>query len=113
MIEALSVTRRPSGTLPGYWAVTWLENRVAYSYVGPARLSFIQEDGAEPSADVSVTLGETMPGLFELSFPHALPAAQAAVWVRVRLPDGEERSGQVRYLAPSSLTFRADRSGQE
>lgn len=113
MIDALSVTRLPSGTLPGYWAATWLEDRVTNSYVGPALLSFVQEDGAEPSADVSVTLVETMPGLFELSFPHALPAAQAAVWVRVRLPDGQERSGQVRYLAPSSLTFRTDRPGQE
>ena len=86
---------------------------MAFSYVGPARLSFVQEDGAELSADVSVTLGETMPRLFELSFPHALPAAQAAIWVCVRLPDGQQRSGPVRYLAPSSLTFRSDRSGQE
>jgi len=84
---------------------------VAFSYVGPAVLKFAQADGAEVEAAVSVTLGETMPGLFELSFPHALPAALGAKRVRVTLPSGEALGGEVRYLAASTLTFRAaDRS---
>lgn len=84
---------------------------MAFSYVGPAVLRFAQADGVERVADVSVTLGETLPGLFELSFPHGLPASLGAVRVKVTLPSGQALSGEVRYLAASTLTFRAaDRS---
>lgn len=84
---------------------------MAFSYVGPAALLFIKEDGAELTADVSVTLLETMPGLFKLNFPYALPAAQAPIRVRVTLPDSQVFGGLVHYLTPSSLTFSADASG--
>ncbi|MFJ7111277.1 hypothetical protein ACIQU2_27430 [Pseudomonas sp. NPDC098740] len=83
---------------------------MAFSYVGPAVLTFAQVDGAEAEAAVSVTLGETLPGLFELSFPYALPASLDAV--RVILPGGQGLGGEVRYLGASSLTFwSADRPG--
>lgn len=85
---------------------------MAFSYVGPAVLTFAQVDGGEAEAAVSVTLGETLPGLFELSFPYALPASLDAVRVRVTLPGGQGLGGEVRYLAASSLTFwSADRPG--
>lgn len=79
---------------------------MAFSYVGPAVLWFVQAGGAHAEAAVSVTLGEVMPGLYELTFPHALPAALGATAVRVTLPDGERLTGTVGYLATSSLTFR-------
>ena len=86
---------------------------MAFSYVGQAVLKFSRADGAEVEAAVGVTLGETMPGLFELSFPHALESALGAKRVRVTLPSGEALGGEVRYLAASTLTFRADdRSAQ-
>ena len=84
---------------------------MAFSYVGPAVLTFALADGSEAQAAVSVTLGETLPGLFSMSFPHALPASLGAVAVRVALPSGEALGGEVRYLAASSLTFWADRPG--
>lgn len=81
---------------------------MAFSYVGPAVLLFAQADGAESVAKVTTTLGETLPGLFELSFPHGLTAAVNAVHVSVTLPSGSTLAGPVRYLAASMLTFRAD-----
>lgn len=84
---------------------------MAFSYVGPAVLRFTRADAIEREAAVSVTLGETMPGLFELSFPHDLPESHQAVRVRVLLPDGQVLGGEVGYLAASSLTFRGDRAG--
>lgn len=86
---------------------------MAFSYVGPAALCFTGADAIEREASASVTLGETMPGLFELSFPHGQAEALGATRVRVILPDGQALGGEVRYLADSSLTFRSDRSGQE
>lgn len=77
--------------------------KVAFSYVGPAVLRFVQADGREAEAAVGVTLGETLPGLFELSFPYALPASLGAA--RVTLPGGPGLGGEVRYLGASSLTF--------
>lgn len=84
---------------------------MAFSYVGPAALRFAGADAIERAASVNVTLGETMPGLFELSFPHDLAESKGALSVRVTLPDGQVMAGEVRFLAASSLTFRVDRSG--
>ncbi|UEB98644.1 hypothetical protein LIS66_27110 (plasmid) [Pseudomonas sp. HN2] len=85
---------------------------MAFSYVGPAVLRFIGADAIEREAAVNVTLGETMPGLFELSFPYDLAESLGASRVRVALPDGEVLGGAVGYLAASSLTFLRDRVGQ-
>ncbi|MBB6158499.1 hypothetical protein HDC30_005757 [Pseudomonas sp. JAI115] len=82
----------------------------AFAYAGTAQLSVIQEDGYEPSTLVEVMLRETLPGVFELHIPPNLPAAQAAVWVRVTLPDERSFSGAVRYLSADTLTFRLDRT---
>jgi len=83
---------------------------VAFSYVGPAVLHFTRADALEREASAPVTLGETMPGLFELSFPHDLSESRQAVRVRVVLPGGQALGGEVAYLAASSLTFRGDRA---
>lgn len=80
----------------------------AFAYAGTAQLSVVQEDGNEPSAVVEIILREPLPGVFEVHFPQNLPAVQMAVWVRVTLPDRRFFSGAVRYLAPSTLTFRRD-----
>lgn len=84
---------------------------VAFSYVGPAVLRFTAPGAIEREAAVNVTLGETMPGLFELSFPHGLVQVSGAVRILVTLPDGQALGGEVGYLAESSLTFRRDRAG--
>jgi hypothetical protein len=78
------------------------------SYDGAATLLLLHEDGSEHPANVHVILRATLPGVFELHFPAALTAAQAPVWLRVTLPDGQTYSGAVRYLAPGTLTFRLD-----
>lgn len=78
---------------------------MGFLYVGPARLAFTQADGGQATAAGSVTVNETMPGLFELTFAHDLPAAVGAVAIAIELPDGQALGGEVRYLARSSLTF--------
>ena len=80
----------------------------SFSYTGPAALLLLQEDGSEHPAQLSVTLGQTPPGPFELSCSPALTAAQTPVWVRVTLPGGQTFSGAVRERTPSSLTFDLD-----
>lgn len=84
---------------------------VTFPYVGPAVLRFAQADAIEREASVSVTLVETLPGLFELSFPYELPESRGAVRVLMVLHDGQALGGEVGYLSVSSLTFRRDRAG--
>ncbi|MNG31448.1 hypothetical protein D3C84_1172550 [compost metagenome] len=65
----------------------------------------IDASGAEHVERFAATLNKTMPGLFELSTPHKLPAARGSHTICVTLDDGGSLGGDVGYVGDYGLTF--------
>lgn len=81
-------------------------------YRGLVDVVLIAADGSEHRECIPAILNETMPGLFELSTPHRLPAARDSHTVRVTLDDGQSLSGAVGYVGDFSLTFNQPRGAE-
>jgi len=74
-------------------------------YRGMVNVVLISADGSEYVTCFPAILNETMPGLFELSTPHKLPAARGSHTIRVILDDGQSLGGDVGYVGDFGLTF--------
>jgi len=74
-------------------------------YRGLVDVVLIAADGREHRECFPAILNETMPGLFELSTPHKLPAARGSHTIRVILDDGQSLGGDVGYVGDFGLTF--------
>jgi len=82
---------------------------MTFPYVGPVDVVLIDACGAEHVERFAATLNETMPGLFELSTPHKLPAARGSHTICVTLDDGRSLGGDVGYVGDYGLTFSRPR----
>lgn len=80
-------------------------------YRGLVDVVLIGADGSEHVERFPATLNETMPGLFELSTPHKLPAARGTHTICVTLDDGQSLGGDVGYVGDYGLTFSRPRGG--
>jgi hypothetical protein len=78
---------------------------MALAYRGMVNVVLIAADGSEYVTCFPAILNETMPGLFELSTPHKLPAARGSHTIRVILDDGQSLGGDVGYVGDFGLTF--------
>jgi hypothetical protein len=78
-------------------------------YRGLVDVLLIGADGGEHRECFPAILNETMPGLFELSTPHKLPAARGSHTVCVTLDDGQSLGGDVGYVGDFGLTFSRPR----
>jgi hypothetical protein len=74
-------------------------------YTGPVEVLLVDADGSEHIERFEATLNQTLPGLFELSTPHWLPAVRGIHTICVVLPDGNTISGDVGYVGQYGLTF--------
>jgi hypothetical protein len=82
---------------------------MTFPYSGPVDVVLIAADGSEHLERFPAILNETMPGLFELSTPHRLPAARGSHTVCVTLDDGQSLGGEVGYVGDYGLTFNRPR----
>jgi len=78
-------------------------------YRGMVEVLLIAPDGSEHRECFPAILNQTMPGLFELSTPHKLPAARGAHTICVTLDDGQTLGGDVGYVGDYGLTFSQPR----
>jgi hypothetical protein len=81
-------------------------------YRGLVDVVLIATDGREHRECFPAILNETMPGLFELSTPHRLPAARGSHTVRVTLDDGQSLGGDVGYVGDYGMTFSRPREAE-
>jgi hypothetical protein len=82
---------------------------MALRYSGEVEVLLIDARGAEHLACFITALNETVPGLFDLSMPYRLPAAQGAQVICVTLDDGRSLGGDVGYIGTFGLTFSQPR----
>lgn len=78
-------------------------------YRGMVDVLLIAADGSEHRECFPAILHETMPGIFELSTPHRLPAARGSHTVCVTLNDGQSLGGDVGYVGDYGMTFTLPR----
>ncbi|MSU98438.1 hypothetical protein EB795_31740 [Pseudomonas mandelii] len=78
-------------------------------YRGLVDVLLIDAAGSEHQERFPAILNETMPGLFELSTPHKLPAARGSHTICVTLDDGRTLGGDVRHVSDYGLTFARPR----
>ncbi len=80
-------------------------------YRGAVVVLLLDADGNEHTLRFSSVLEEAMPGLFELSTPHRLPAQTGVHQIRVTLANGQSLGGTVGYVGEFGLTFSRPRGG--
>jgi len=82
---------------------------MAIRFRGFVDVVLIGADGSNHVERFPAILNEILPGLFEMSAPHRLPAARGSHTICVTLDDGQTLNGDVGYVGDYGLTFSRPR----